>query len=78
MLAGYATEADHGVGYLYLQLLSGFRRRDRLHLAAPGPFTVPVLAMVIAGAVTGALIAIVPYLLPRLEPFVVHVSGRVR
>ena len=31
--------------------------------------------MVIAGAVTGALIAILPYLLPSLEPFVVHVSG---
>ena len=75
MLTGYATEADHGVGYLYLQLLSGFGAviasiwllRDRSPL--------PVLAMVIAGAVTGALIAILPYLLPSLEPFVVHVSG---
>ena len=74
-LTGYATEADHGVGYLYLQLLSGFGAviasiwllRDRSPL--------PVLAMVIAGAVTGALIAILPYLLPSLEPFVVHVSG---
>ena len=60
MLAGYGTAADHGVGYLYLQVLSGFGAviasiwllRDRSPL--------PVLAMVIAGAVTGALIAIVP------------------
>ena len=74
-LAGYATEADHAVGYLYLQLLAGFGTivaaiwllRDR------SPF--PILAMAVAGAVTAALIAVIPYVAPVSAASIALLAG---
>jgi hypothetical protein len=75
MLAGYGSAADHGVGYLYLQLLTGFGAIVAAIWILDGRSPFPILAMALAGAVTAALIALIPFLAPSLTGFLARVSG---
>ena len=75
MLAGYASPADHAVGYLYLQLLTGFGAIVAAVWVMGGRSPFPILAMAMAGAVTASLIALVPFVAPSLAGALARVSG---
>lgn len=72
---GYGNAADHAVGYLYLQLMTGFGAILAAIWVLRGRSPFPVLAMAIAGAVTAALIALVIYFVPASAGALVNVSG---
>lgn len=76
MLAGYASDADHAVGYLYFQLLTGFGAILAAIWVLHGRSPFPILTMAIAGAVTAALIALVPTVAPAFHGALANVSGR--
>jgi len=76
MLAGYASAADHAVGYLYIQILTGFGGIVAAIWLMSGRSPYPILAMAIAGAVTAALIALVPAVAPMLAGALANVSGK--
>jgi hypothetical protein len=75
MLAGYSSLADHGVGYLYFQLLTGFGAVIAAVWVLDGRSPFPILAMALAGAVTAALIALVPFVAPTFAGALARVSG---
>jgi O-antigen ligase len=75
MLAGYGTGADHAVGYLYLQLLTGLGAilAAAWVLRDGSPFA--ILSMAVAGVTVSALIAVVPYMAPALAGLFIHLSS---
>ncbi len=76
MLAGYSHTQDHAVGYLYFQLMTGFGTIVAAVWVLRGRPAFPVLTMALAGAVTAALVALVPYALPAFSGAVTGLAGR--
>jgi O-antigen ligase len=68
MLAGYATKADHDVGFLYFQFLAvvGLLVAAGYLLEGRSPF--PVLALALAGALLVAIIALATFDAPPTGP----------
>jgi O-antigen ligase len=76
MAAGYASPADHDVGYLYLQLLAGFGAIIAALWVIDGRTPIPVLGMAIAGAVMSAIVAVGPYVAPATAGWFAPLSGQ--
>lgn len=75
MATGYVGDANRAVGYLYVQLLTGFGVVIAAIWLLRDESPIPILAMAIAGAVTAASIAVIPYLVPAIAGAFVKVSA---
>jgi O-antigen ligase len=75
MLAGYGTDADHAVGYLYLQLVTGLGAIVATVWILRGGSPFAILSMAVAGVIVSALIAVVPYVAPGLAGLFVHLAS---
>jgi O-antigen ligase len=68
MLAGYATKADHDVGFLYFQFLAAVGLLVAAGYLLDGRSPFPVLALALAGALLTAMIALATYDAPPTGP----------
>jgi O-antigen ligase len=68
MLAGYATKADHDVGFLYFQFLTAVGVLIAAGYLLEGRSPFPVLALGLAGALLTSIIALATYDAPPTGP----------
>ncbi len=70
MVSGYAGQEARAVGYLFFQVVTGFGLVVAAVWVLAGRSPFPFIAMGLAGAVTAATIAVMPYLAPGIAgPF---------
>ena len=68
MLAGYASKADHDVGFLYFQFLTAVGLLIAAGYLLEGRSPYPVLVLGLAGALLTATIALATYKAPPTGP----------